>query len=104
MIKEKGKELARKDRELKRMEEKMFLAQRQRDEVKERFRQKNLELYDVMTQLDEAKGKILALQARIVFTKPGSAVMPRASIRFPAWQQTSDVFFSQVLWFRSSLR
>lgn len=65
VFKEKEKELARKDRELKRMEEKMFLAQRQRDEAEERLRQKNLELYDVMTQLDEAQGKILALQARI---------------------------------------
>ena len=65
VLAEKEKALERKDRELKRMEEKMFKALRERDEAKEKLRLKNLELYDVKIQLEEALGKNQALQVRI---------------------------------------
>ena len=65
VIKEKESELARKDRELKRMEEKMLLALRQRDEALDKCRKKNLELYDVKTQQEETLGKLKELAARV---------------------------------------
>lgn len=65
VLKEKDQELAKKDRELRKMEERMLKALRQRDEALEKFRKKNLELYDVKTQLEEALGKIQELTARI---------------------------------------
>ena len=65
VVKEKEAELLRKDKELTRMEEKMFEAQRQRDEALGKYREKNPELYDVKTQLEEALGKLKELTARV---------------------------------------
>lgn len=65
VLEEKEKELAKKDRELRKMEARMFEALRQRDEALEKYHKKNLELYDVMTQLEEARGKNLELTARV---------------------------------------
>lgn len=65
VLSEKEKELAKKDQELRKMEARMFEAFRQRDEALEKYRKKNLELYDVMTQLEEVLGKNLELTARV---------------------------------------
>lgn len=65
IIKEKEKELAKKERELRKMEARMFEAFRQRDEALDKYRAKNLELYDAKTQLEEEQGKNLELTARI---------------------------------------
>lgn len=45
--------------------QKAFEAERQRDEALDRLHEKNLELYEVKTQLDEAEQKITGLTARI---------------------------------------
>ena len=65
VLKEKESELLRKDRELRRMEEKMLEAFRQRDEALDKCRKKNLELYDVKTKQEETLGKLKELTARV---------------------------------------
>jgi hypothetical protein len=65
VIKEKEKELAQKDTQLKHMQEQVFEAQRQRDEALEKAKSKNLELYEVLTQLEESQGKVQKLTARV---------------------------------------
>lgn len=65
VIKESEKELAGKDRELKKMREAMYREQRLRDEAEEKLRRKTRELYEVQTQLEEEKGKNLELTARV---------------------------------------
>lgn len=65
VVKEKEKELAGKDRELCKMKEALFKAQGQRDEALVKYRDKNVELYEVKTQLLEAQGKLLELTARM---------------------------------------
>lgn len=54
-----------KAREAKEAIQAMYKAQAERDSMKDRLREKNQELYDVKTQLEEAQGKILELTARI---------------------------------------
>lgn len=63
--KEKEKALACKDREVKKARAAMYEAQRQRDEALEKLHKKNLEVYEVKTQLEEEKGKNLELTARL---------------------------------------
>ena len=63
--KEKEAALTAKDREVKRAMAELYKAQRQRDEALDRLREKNLELYEVKTQLEEEKGKNQELTARI---------------------------------------
>ena len=65
VVKEKELALERKDRELRQMKECMWEAQRQRDEALDKFRDKNLKLYEVETQLIESQGKLLKLTARV---------------------------------------
>lgn len=65
VIKEKETELARRDRELRQMEKKMFEAQRQRDEALAKCRAKNLELYEVKTDMEETLGRLKELTARV---------------------------------------
>lgn len=65
VIKEKERELARKDREVKKAREAMYQAQRQRDEALEKLREKRRRLYEIETQLEEEKGKNLELTARV---------------------------------------
>ena len=62
--KEKEAALTAKDREVKRAMAELYKAQRQRDEALDRLREKNLELYEVKTQLEEEKGKNQELTAR----------------------------------------
>ena len=63
--KEKDGQLARKEWELKKAKEAMYRAQGERDEALGKLREKNLELYEVKTQLEEEKGKNLELTVRI---------------------------------------
>lgn len=65
LLKEKERELKEKDRELHKMAELMFEAQRQRDEALGKLRNKNVELYDIKTQLEDSQGKLLELTARV---------------------------------------
>lgn len=65
VIKEKEQELAEMDRELHKMKEAMFEAQRQRDEALTKCSAKNVELYDVKTQLEDSQGKLLEMTARV---------------------------------------
>lgn len=65
VIKEKEKELKKKDTELRRMEEMLLDAQRQRDEALQKLHDKSIELYEVKTQLEAALGQILELTARV---------------------------------------
>jgi hypothetical protein len=59
------KELAKKDREIKAMEERALRAERQRDDAQAKLTEKNRELYRALTELEEEKGKNLKLKAQI---------------------------------------
>jgi hypothetical protein len=63
--KEHAKELRKKDRELKAMEERALRAERQRDDCKDKNRDLLRELYQVKTALEEEQGKNLKLIAQI---------------------------------------
>lgn len=63
--KEHAKELRKKDRELKAMEERALRAERQRDEGKDKNRDLLSELYLVKTGLEEEQGKNLKLTAQV---------------------------------------
>jgi hypothetical protein len=63
--KEHEKELARKDSEIKKMEERALRAERQRDDLKDRLKEKALELYQVKTELEDERGKGQKLLAQI---------------------------------------
>lgn len=65
VVAEKERELKAKNRELEKMRKLMFKAQSERDAMKDRLHEKNLELYDVKTQLEEALGKIQKLTAEV---------------------------------------
>lgn len=65
ILKEKERELEKKDGELHKMAEALLEAQRQRDGALTKCREKNVELYEVKTQLEEAQGKLLELTARV---------------------------------------
>jgi hypothetical protein len=64
-MKEKDEVVAQKNKELKHMQEQVFEAQRQRDEALEKSKCKGLELYEVLTQLEETQGKVQKLTARV---------------------------------------
>ncbi|MDR1061571.1 MAG: transposase, partial [Clostridiales bacterium] len=59
------KELARKDSEIKKMEERALRAERQRDDLKDRLKEKALKLYQVKTDLEDERGKGQKLLAQI---------------------------------------
>lgn len=65
VLKEKDLELARMERKLREMEAEKFKALQQRDEALSKLHDKNVELYAVKTQLEEAQGKLLELTARL---------------------------------------
>lgn len=65
VLKEKDEALAKKDRELQKIQKALYEAQRQRDEAKDRLREKNRELYDVKGRLEDTNEKMQGLQARI---------------------------------------
>jgi hypothetical protein len=71
--KENTKELERKDRELKEMEKRALNAERQRDESKDKLLEKTRELYQVLTELEDEKGKNLKLTARLSQTHENSS-------------------------------
>jgi hypothetical protein len=62
---EHANELARKDSEVNKMEERALRAERQRDDLKDRLREKTVELYQIKTALEEEKGKNQKLLAQI---------------------------------------
>jgi hypothetical protein len=59
------KELANKDRRIKELEARMFAAEGQRDELRDRLKEKAVELYRVETELEEEKGNNKKLVAQI---------------------------------------
>ena len=63
--KEHAEELQKKDREIKKMQERALKAERQLDEVKTKLTEKNRELYRVKTELEEEQGKNQKLTAQI---------------------------------------
>jgi len=85
MDKEHKKELAAKDSELKKMEERALNAERQRDEALDKLRDAKQELYRVLTELEDEKGQNQKLKAQINQThenssKPSSANPNRGKI------------------------
>lgn len=65
ILKEKELELAQKEKALRKMETEKLEALRKRDEALAKLHDKNVELYAVKTQLEEAQGALLKLTARI---------------------------------------
>lgn len=65
VIKEKDAALAKKDREVKKVLEAMYRAQKQRDDALGKLGEKRKELYGVKTQLEEEKEKNRILTARV---------------------------------------
>jgi hypothetical protein len=63
--KEKDKELSQKDRQIEILEKKLHDKQAMLDEEKDKYRHKVKELYQVMTELEEEKGKNQKLTAQI---------------------------------------
>ena len=61
------KELRKKDRRIKELEDRALKAERQRDEALDRITEKNRELYQLKTELEEEQGKNLKL--RMVITR-----------------------------------
>ena len=60
-----AKELAKKDSELKKMEERALNAERQRDDYKDKYLDKTREVYRVQTELEEEKEKNQNLKTQI---------------------------------------
>ena len=60
-----SKELLKKDREIKELKEKVFETQTMLDAEKDKSREKTKELYQVKTELEDEKGKVLKLKAQI---------------------------------------
>ena len=65
MEKEHAKELKKKDHKIKALEERALNAERMLDLAKDNLREKTIELYKVMTELEEEKGKNQELRAQI---------------------------------------
>ena len=65
ILKEKEKAIKEKDNDLKKMQEAMFEAQRQRDTALDNLKDKNRELYETKALLEEANEKLKGLTARI---------------------------------------
>ena len=63
--KEYAKELEKKERELRKMEERALNAERRLDETKDKLADKTRELYRVMTELEDERGKNQNLKAQI---------------------------------------
>ena len=59
------KELKEKDHKIKKLEERAFKAEGMLDSAKDKLKEKNIELYQVMTELEEEKGKNQELRAQI---------------------------------------
>jgi hypothetical protein len=62
---EKEKAQAQNEKQLQQKQEQVFEAQRQRDDALEKSKSKGLELYEVLTKLEEEKGKVQKLTARV---------------------------------------
>lgn len=65
VAKEKDRELAEKDRTIEKQARQITELLAETDRLRAQYREKNLELYDVKTQLEEANGKIQELTARV---------------------------------------
>ncbi|MDD4753929.1 MAG: transposase [Desulfitobacteriaceae bacterium] len=59
------KELEKKDRMIKNLETQLLLVQQQLDAAKDKLRDKNIELYQAKTEIEDLKGVILQLKAQI---------------------------------------
>ena len=65
MEKEHAKQLNKKDKEIKTLEKRLLNAERMLDLAKDNLREKTIELYKIMTELEEEKGKNQELRAQI---------------------------------------
>ena len=65
MDKEHKKELQKKDSKIKELEKRALNAEKELDSVRDKLKEKNIELYEVMTELEEEKGKNQTLKAQI---------------------------------------
>ena len=65
LVKEHAKELARKDRNIEALEKQLLDTRIMLDAEKGKFKDKSRELYQVMTELEEEKGKNLKLTAQV---------------------------------------
>ena len=63
--KEHAKALTKKDREIETAEKRALNAERQRDEAKDKLRDKMIELYTALTELEDARGRNLKLTAQL---------------------------------------
>jgi hypothetical protein len=72
--KEHAKELERKDRVLKMMEERALNAERQRDDAKTKITEKSRELYQAKSELEDEKEKIQRLVAQINLNHENSSI------------------------------
>jgi hypothetical protein len=63
--KEHAAALCKKDRELKAMEDRALTAERQRDELRDKLKEKTKEFYQVGTELEEEKGRNKKLMAQL---------------------------------------
>jgi hypothetical protein len=59
------KELKKKDSKIKKLEERVFEVEGMLDSLRDKLKEKNIELYRVMTELEEEKGKNQELRAQI---------------------------------------
>ena len=59
------KELKEKDRKIKKLEERVFKVEGMLDSARDKLKEKNVELYQVMIELEEEKGKNQELRAQI---------------------------------------
>ena len=83
--KEHVKAIKKKDRTIKDLEERALRGERQRDELRDRLKEKAVELYEAKTALEEEQGKVLNLKAQISrdhenSSKPSSMIPNRRKI------------------------
>ena len=81
MEKEHAKDMAKKDRVQKATEERALNAERRLGEAKDKLLEKTRELYEVQTQLEEEKGKILKLTAQINRDYENSSIPSSKSLK-----------------------
>lgn len=65
ILNEHKKELEKKDGMIKKLQTRLFLTEQQLDAAKADLRDKNIELYQAKTEIEDLKGKILRLKAQI---------------------------------------
>ena len=78
--KEHAKEIAQKERKIGLLNDRILLAERQRDNWVEKFREKQVELYQVKTELEEEKEKNMKLMSQINRDYQNSSIPSSSSL------------------------